>query len=118
MSTNSAYTGELQPGDLVAVAASSSYLHIGFYVGRGPTGSFQFYPMHTLAYWFDGEHSRRTQGKKPYVSFRNSFYSNMALKISPETFTPEMKSIYARASEAMKLLQVAEDFKANTLKSK
>lgn len=118
MNTNSAYTGELQPGDLVAVAASSDYVHVGFYVGRGKTGSFQFYPLHTLAYWFDGEHSRRIQGKKPYVSFRNSFYSNMALKISPETFTPKMKETYDKASEAMKLLLVAEDFKTKVLKSK
>lgn len=117
ITTSTLHTGNLKIGDLIAVA-ENSYIHIGFFAGRGINNSFQYWTMDQLCMWLDPEGWRRKKGKLPYKFYHNSVRASRVIKISPEFFTNESMEMYEKSLEALRLLKVIEDFETNVLKSK
>ena len=59
-------SGELKLGDFIAVA-SNSYIELAFYLGRGKSGTVQYFTVHALEYWLqnkDNPNNRWYFGRK------------------------------------------------------
>jgi hypothetical protein len=97
------YTGELNKGDMIAIA-SGSYLSLGFYLGLGSAGNIQYYDMYSISKWF--EKSEKTRRKVPYVCYINSYHTRRIVKYSPEFLTEQCIKEYEQAIEALKLLKI------------
>lgn len=99
-------SGDINLYDFVIIA-SDSFLQTGFYCGRGPTGTFQFYTTWSLAYWYDTRKDEEVPSKlKPFKSYINSPSGYRIAKYSPELLTEERKENYYKALEAFKLLNI------------
>lgn len=117
ITTTTYYTGDLQIGDLVAVA-ENSYICLGFFAGRGINDSFQYWSFWSLAEWFDDVYNVRTRGHKPRKSYHNAASPHRVIKLTPEFFDNVTMEKYEKSIEALKLLKVISDFETNVLKSK
>ena len=92
---------ELQTGDLIAIA-SDSYIDIGWYLGRGKTGTLQYCTINS-AYW------AATSNKKVYKCYINTPTPVRILKITPECITDkEELEKYEKALELMKELKIVK----------
>lgn len=107
MTTKTHYTGDLKVGDLIAVSEGSS-LQIGFFAGRGPTYTFQYWTLWSLSSWLDNGQASRfgPRGKNPVKSYHNNSYPMRSIKISPEFFDNETMIQYEKSVEALKILKV------------
>lgn len=99
------YTGALKVGDFIAVA-EGNYMYLGFFAGRGTGNSFQYWTLWSLSNWLDDTSKRRTEGKKPWKNYHNSYNTQRALKISPEFLDPEHMELYEKSIEALRILKV------------
>lgn len=103
---NTRISGEIKQYDLVLVS-TDSFLDIGFYYGRGPTGTFQFYNLWSLKHAF----TRRDADTgllrvKPVKSYINAPTEYRIAKYSPELLEGEYKENYFIALEVFKLLNI------------
>lgn len=109
MSTHkTALSGDIQVGEYIVIA-ETNYLNAGFYIGRGKTGSFQFFSVESLTHWLDAKSnpgSWLSKRKHPYKSYINSPYITRIAKYSPDCLSPEEKQEYEKAIEALKLLNL------------
>lgn len=103
--TSTRYTGDLQVGDLVAVAEGNC-LYAGFFAGRGIGDSFQYWGMWSLCDWFDNKYGERMKGRKPRKAYHNAASPNRVIKITPEFFNKETMEMYEKSIEALKILKV------------
>lgn len=92
---------ELQTGDLIAMATENS-INIGWYLGRGKTGTLQYYDIYSAAY-------ARINNRKLYKSYINAPHERRILKITPECITDkEYINIYHEGLELMKELKIVK----------
>lgn len=104
------YTGKLEIGDL-ALIASGSYIDVGFYIEQGKSGTFQYYTLNTLTYWYDAYIERKNKGDvtvpaNPWKSYVMSPAKWRLAKISKDMLDGEYKEKYNKSIEALKLLKL------------
>ena len=103
---NTRISGEIKQYDLVLVS-TDSFLDIGFYYGRGPTGTFQYYNLWSFKYVYqtrDPETGLLTL--KPHKSYINSPTEARITKYSPDLLEGDHKENYYIALEVFKLLNI------------
>jgi len=79
MSFHSLHSGTIVKGDLIAIA-TDNYLEIGFYLGRGKTGTLQYYSLYGLFY--REENSPNTPPGKWAKSYINSPHAGRIIKVN------------------------------------
>jgi hypothetical protein len=97
-------SGDINPMDFVTIATDNS-LELGFYVGRGPTGTFQYYTFWSLNAIFD-RHQQDGALIKPNKAYINSPSRWRIAKYSPELLTEDKQEQYYKSIEALKLLKL------------
>lgn len=97
-------SGDINPMDFVIIATDSN-LELGFYVGRGPTGTFQYYTFWSLSTIFKNYQSSGVL-IKPNKAYINSPHKWRIAKYSPELLTEEKQEEYYKSIEALKLLKL------------
>jgi hypothetical protein len=97
-------SGDIDPMDFVIIATDSN-LELGFYVGRGPTGTFQYYTLWCLSTVFE-RHQKNGALIKPNKAYINSPHRWRIAKCSPESLTQEKQEEYYKSIEALKLLKL------------
>lgn len=101
-------SGNIQIGDYI-ILSEGNYLTTGFYIGRGKTGSFQFFTVNALVYWIDAKkdpNNHYGRAKRPYKSYINSPYITRISKYHPDCLSPEQRQDYEKAIEVLKLLNL------------
>ena len=98
-------SGDVNPMDFVTIATDSS-LELGFYVGRGPSGTFQYYTLWMLNMIFDHYQQNGKIDRKVYKSYINSPHKWRIAKYSPELLTEEKQEHYYKSIEVLKLLKL------------
>ena len=98
--------GDINLYDFIIIA-SESFLDVGFYCGRGPTGTFQYYSLWTL------RHVYKTRNEdtglpihRPVKSYVNTPTQYRIAKYSPELLEGDHKENYFIALEVFKLLNI------------
>ncbi len=104
------YGGTLEKGDMIAFA-SSTYITIGWYIGRGPSGTFQYYGLSYLHYWYDQYEEltdiQRENFKKPLVSYVNNPSVSRFVRVTKETLTDQRDLIdYEKAIKVLEILKI------------
>ena len=97
-------SGEIDPMDFVIIATDSN-LELGFYVGRGPSGTFQFYTLWSLSTIFK-RYEQDGVIIKPNKAYINSPHGWRIAKYSPELLTQEKEEQYYESIETLKLLKL------------
>jgi hypothetical protein len=97
-------SGDIDPMDFVIIATENS-LELGFYVGRGPTGTFQYYTLWCLSTIFK-RYEQDGALIKPNKAYINSPTKWRIAKCSPESLTQEKQEEYYKSIEALKLLKL------------
>lgn len=98
---NSYLSGDLKTGDFIIIAVEN-YLDVGFYLGRGPTGTMQYYSVITLSDWFSS-----TKERKPRKSYVNSPHNYRVAKYHPECIeNPAFTKMYIDSIEALRILKI------------
>ena len=97
-----AYSNELQTGDFIIIS-NGRFLALGFYLGRGSTGSLQFYSLWSLSTWLD----KTNRVKSPHKEYVNIAGQYRVAKYHPDCLeNPEFIEKYEKAVEALKLLKI------------
>ena len=100
-------SGELKTGDLIILSTGYS-LDIGFYLGRGKTGTMQYYNLWALRSWLK-KHKINPEHKptKPWKSYINSPDAHRIVKYHTDCIeSPVYLTFYNEAIEALKLLKL------------
>lgn len=103
---NTRISGEIKQYDLILVS-TDSYLDIGFYYGRGPTGTFQYYSLWALKHLYTTRDADTgLLQRKPQKSYVNTPTQYRIAKYSPELLEGDHKENYFIALEVFKLLNI------------
>ena len=103
------YGKELEKGDFIIIA-SGNYLDLGWYVGRGKSGTVQYYHLHEGCYWFDefqklGETPKYFSLKSLYKSYVNSVHEGRIANIeNPESLfihDEELLEVYNKSKSLL-----------------
>ena len=111
MKTETTYTGELKPGDFIAISIGN-WLDIGFYAGRGKTGSMQYYTYHSLLAWNLGQEETTDtppsypKTKSPWKSYINSYLEGRVVKLHPSVLAEKYREQYEESIEILKQLNI------------
>ena len=74
------YGGTLVKGDMMAIS-SGNCVYISWYLGRGPSGTVQYYDLNQLSHYYDlYENSDTERGKLKYSKPRVVYYVNSPTK--------------------------------------
>ena len=104
------FGGTLEKGDMIAIANNNSF-EVGWYVGRGKTGTLQYYTLNYLHYWYAAysnlTEERNEHFKKPAVSYINSPNFWRIIKVNREIITEEEDKInYEKAIKTLEILKI------------
>lgn len=91
---NNKYTIPIKKGDIVGIA-HDNYIQLGIYIGRGKTGSLQYYSIWGLSERERVDpHSKMNRYEKAYI---NAPHETRIVKIHPDFLSDEYYNAYGRA---------------------
>ena len=94
MSFHSLHSGTIVKGDLIAIAFDN-VIHLAFYIGRGKSGTLQYYLLHGLAFHeYDSPDRPPNRWSKGYI---NAPHATRIMRVSIETLNDETMKKYEKA---------------------
>ena len=92
MTFESKYTGTIRKGDLVAIGYDN-YMILGIYVGRGKTGTIQYYSLYALSIFYK-ENRHLHNYSRSYV---NAPHGSRVVKVNVHDLNKETLEQYNEA---------------------
>ena len=92
MTFESKYTGTVRKGDLIAIGYDN-YMLLGIYVGRGKTGTIQYYSLYALSVFYK-ENRHLHNYSKSYV---NAPHQSRVVKVNVNDLNEETLEQYNEA---------------------
>jgi hypothetical protein len=92
MTFESAWTGTIRKGDLVAIGYDN-FMILAIYVGRGKTGTVQYYPLYALSVLYK-ENIHLHNHAKAYV---NALHASRVIKVNVNDLSDKTLEQYNEA---------------------
>jgi hypothetical protein len=92
MTFESKYTGAVRKGDLVAIGYDN-YMLLAIYVGRGKTGTVQYYSLYALSVFYKENRHLHNCGK----SYVNAPHASRVVKVNVNDLNDETLEQYNEA---------------------